>query len=193
MTETPEKTINYTVRVSARAKRVNLHVKPHTGLEVVIPRRFDRSLIPGLLQENLTWIEKKLEKWSTLTSSEASWPPDSLNLHAIDCCIRLVFLKSSGSGKIRTRLQDDALLLSGDTENQTRVIQAVAAVLKEVAKPVLSKWLRELSQQHALPYGRLTIRGQKTRWGSCSSSGNISLNYKLLFLPSRAGAVCIAS
>jgi predicted metal-dependent hydrolase len=39
-----------------------------------------------------------------------------------------------------------------------------------------------VSIQTSLPYNRVSIRGQKTRWGSCSSDKNINLNYKLLFL-----------
>jgi hypothetical protein len=34
-----------------------------------------------------------------------------------------------------------------------------------------------------MSYGKVAVRGQKTRWASCSSKGNINLNYKLLFLP----------
>ncbi len=39
-----------------------------------------------------------------------------------------------------------------------------------------------LAEEHDMIYRRVQIRGQRTRWGSCSSTGTISLNYKLLFL-----------
>ncbi|MEM1310707.1 MAG: M48 family metallopeptidase, partial [Cyanobacteria bacterium P01_H01_bin.153] len=47
----------------------------------------------------------------------------------------------------------------------------------------LAPWLQQLSQRCDLAYSRMTVRGQATRWGSCSSKQSISLNYKLLFLP----------
>ena len=47
----------------------------------------------------------------------------------------------------------------------------------------LPPWLEQTGTELGLRYHRCTIRGQKTRWGSCSSRKTISLNYKLLFLP----------
>ena len=54
---------------------------------------------------------------------------------------------------------------------------------KATAKKKLVKRLNELSEQHGLPYNRVFIRNQKTRWGSCSGKDNISLNCKLANLP----------
>lgn len=44
--------------------------------------------------------------------------------------------------------------------------------------------LERFSQKHNLPYRRAGFRCQKTRWGSCSSQNNISLNINIAFLPS---------
>ncbi len=54
--------------------------------------------------------------------------------------------------------------------------------LREKAQHVLPPILQALSLELNLPFKSLTIRSQKTRWGSCSSRGAISLNYKLIFL-----------
>ena len=43
--------------------------------------------------------------------------------------------------------------------------------------------LGELSRLHGLPFKRVSIRNQRTRWGSCSSKNNINLNIKLFLLP----------
>ena len=54
---------------------------------------------------------------------------------------------------------------------------------KEEARVKLGKRLSELAREHKFQYNKVSIRNQKTRWGSCSSKDNISLNMKLLHLP----------
>ncbi len=48
----------------------------------------------------------------------------------------------------------------------------------------LVPWTERIGLETGLTFKAIQVRGQKTRWGSCSSKGTISLNYKLLFLPS---------
>jgi len=56
---------------------------------------------------------------------------------------------------------------------------------KKHARKILEKRLAELAQLHNFQYNRVSIRNQRTRWGSCSSKDNISLNMKLLHLPNQ--------
>ena len=63
----------------------------------------------------------------------------------------------------------------GGTEAEYKKHRARALV-------VLSARLEELNQYYNFPYKRVSIRNQKTRWGSCSRTGTISLSYRLLFL-----------
>jgi predicted metal-dependent hydrolase len=54
---------------------------------------------------------------------------------------------------------------------------------RDEARRVLVGRLEQLSAQHGFRYNRVSIRNQKTRWGSCSVKNDISLNMKLLKLP----------
>jgi hypothetical protein len=54
---------------------------------------------------------------------------------------------------------------------------------KTEARRILVSRLRMLAKKRGFPYNRVSIRNQKTRWGSCSSRNNISLNMKLVKLP----------
>ena len=58
-----------------------------------------------------------------------------------------------------------------------------AHIDREKARQTLESRLEEIAAKHGYAYNRVTIRNQKTRWGSCSSKNNISLNMKLVLLP----------
>jgi predicted metal-dependent hydrolase len=59
----------------------------------------------------------------------------------------------------------------------------VEAALKQQALRELPPRLLELAALHGLTVNRVTIRSQRSRWGSCSSKGHIALNYRLMLMP----------
>lgn len=59
------------------------------------------------------------------------------------------------------------------------------AKLKEAALKLAQRKVAEFNQQYNLTYRRISIRNQKTRWGSCSRVGNLNYNYKIALLPER--------
>ena len=68
-------------------------------------------------------------------------------------------------------------------ERRASVPPALEAELSERAKRQLIPRLHELAAQHGLTFTRVTIRNQRSRWGSCSRSGAIALNYRLIQMP----------
>ncbi len=56
---------------------------------------------------------------------------------------------------------------------------------KETARTLVEECVVRLNQGYRFPVGRITIRNQKTRWGSCSSQGNLSFNYRIVYLSPR--------
>ena len=56
--------------------------------------------------------------------------------------------------------------------------------LRERAKSVLAQRTAYFARQVGVTYGRITVRDQKTRWGSCSQTGNLNFNFRLILAPS---------
>jgi len=54
---------------------------------------------------------------------------------------------------------------------------------KEDARKVITESALYFSKLYSVPLKRISIRNQKTRWGSCSKLGNLNFNYKIIFLP----------
>lgn len=190
----------YTVRVSRRARSVNFRVLPLTGLEVTVPRWFPKRDIPGLISENREWIEEQLAKVRSTTPPEfLEWPPTQLNLRAIDTIVSIDYATMAtnqkaapgvpetgtdvSGGTLHGTLTGGSMVVHGASVERKALLRLISALLKQQARQVFAPLVASYAEQHGLSYSRLTVRGQKTLWGSCSATGGISLNYKLLFLP----------
>ena len=177
----------YSIRESSRAKRVILKLSAGDGLEVVVPRGFNREAIPKIIREKEDWIRKtlkKLEGRRPVADTEKSSPlPGSIYLGAVDHRFSVDYrMVDTGAVELR-RLDPFHIELSGCTENVALCQSLLKWWLQQQGKFHLAPWLRKVSERTGLSYRRAQVRGQKSRWGSCSSTGTISLNCKLLFLP----------
>jgi len=177
--------IAYTLKVSARARRVTMRIQPGLGLVVTIPKRFAKRDVPSVLAEHESWIRESLDDLERQTPhAYRQWPPETLHLQALDERWWLHFGQSSarmdGSSQPEMHVH---LPISAD--DKPAVAATLAGLLKRRARQVLPPWVARLAEPHGLSVARVSVRGQRTVWGSYSSSGTLSLNYKLLFLPER--------
>jgi len=79
--------------------------------------------------------------------------------------------------------QPGTLRVRGAVTSDGDVLRALKRWLARRARSHLVTLLDDLSTRHGFEYERATIRFQRSRWGSCSSTGTISLNARLMFLP----------
>ena len=182
--ETVQRAFKYRVRENRRAKRIILRVTAAHGLEVVVPSAAARRQIPEILAKNRTWIERALKKLcdeQVAASRELQTPPAAISLPAVSEMWTVTREHIIGG---RPRVEERALHhlhLRADL-NGSDWQTLLRTWLIARGEKAFSLWLKQLSERTQLSYARITVRLQKTRWGSCSRSGNISLNARLLFV-----------
>ena len=163
--------IPYRIRRSPRATRVRVTVDPARGVEVVLPRRAGDHEALAAVRELRTWIERRVEEQER---ARAAVLARGDTVPYLDEVLRLV----PRPGRERVHRRGDELL-----------VPAVDAV------PALERWYRRAARAEIAPrldrataltgtsYSKLTIRAQRTRWASCTRSGAMSFNWRLLLAP----------
>jgi predicted metal-dependent hydrolase len=162
----------YEVRRSDRARRVRVTVDPARGVEVVLPRRAPAREAAAAISELRPWIERRLAEVERVRAAVAARGD---TLPYLGQTLRLV----PQPGRTRAHRRGDELLVPEDDRRG----------------PAIERFYRRAAQSEILPrldaacaaagtsYSRLSIRSQKTRWASCSRTGAMSFNWRLLLAP----------
>ena len=161
--------LTYRVRHSRKARYLRLQINPQTGLEVVIPRGCNLEEAEKFVFKKKEWILRHLP--SVTAVEEFMYLGTKIRTRQrYD-----LFLK-----KHRLTLNKDTLLIESPSGGSEDVNYIFNVWLKRRAKIYLPERTRILAEKYGFEFKKLGIRNQKTRWGSCSASGNISLNYRLM-------------
>lgn len=178
-------TIAYTVRESGRARSLRLKISPRDGLEVVLPAGANGRDIEAILLSRANWILKH-------------YPTDPPPQRRLVTGERLPYLGRERVLDISTKPRGKTTGISLDGDTLRVRFPSGAPASEETVRAALEGWYRaqakayllprvaELARQHGFQYGRITIKGQSTRWGSCSSQRNLNFNWRLMFAPPAA-------
>ena len=177
----------YTLRISEKAKHVRFQVSVEKGLEVVVPKRFNLSHVPLLVEKNSQWIERAFQKanaFQGLIGPVPAWQtPEEITLLALDLTWSVLTQRSDVKWVAIREISAKTLVVQGATYDAAACQMALKRWLTRKAEDHLLLWLKRVSDEAGLSYVAASIRQQETRWGSCSSRRLISLNARLLFLP----------
>jgi predicted metal-dependent hydrolase len=173
--------IPYRIRRSERARHARILVDG-SGVEVVVPRRFPLREVEPFVEEKRAWIERTLLR---MRQTELELPPARLE----------------DGGEVWYLGERLALAVSVDPRRRREHVAQREGELR-VALPAgvalldaLERWYRRRARAEVGPrldaacaragtsYASLQIRGQRTRWASCSSNGAMSFNWRLLLAP----------
>jgi predicted metal-dependent hydrolase len=168
----------WSVRQSARARRLSVRVFRNGGVEIVVPPRTPPRRVSEFVSEHREWIERQRRR----AAPTLDWPlpPQLLCLTAIGEEWRCTALAGPGGVGLR-EIAAHELQIRGRLDDRSRLRRLLADWLIDRAQLCLEAPLRALAAQMAVNPARLQMRCQRSRWGSCSRGATISLNACLLF------------
>ena len=181
------RSIIYHFHRSQRAKHVGLRLSRSAGLQVTVPRGVTLARVDAVVLAKSAWIIKHLTSFAAMppTLPVLSVPaplPLIIELPALGETWRVEYAPSEMSGVRACTLAPGELQLRGAVADEELCRRVLRLWLAQRAELTLLPQLQELAIASGFHYGRGQIRGQRTRWGSCSGRGTISLNWHLLFL-----------
>jgi predicted metal-dependent hydrolase len=172
----------FSVRESSRARRLSIKVYPHGKVEVVVPRRTRAGAVQAFVEEHRDWIRRTRASFAEKHVPEPFRLPTHIELAGIGRTYGVNYRAASASKGVRYRQSSSMVTLSGGTSDSGQCVAALKRWLAGLARSHFGPELHALAAETGLPYSRIRVAGQKTRWGSHSSTGTISLNYCLLFV-----------
>lgn len=176
-----EATPRWNVRVSRRARRLSVRVYPGGRVEVVVPPGASAVTVERFVGVHRRWIDERVADLSSLPGVVTETRPTTLELPAIGRRYRVEYRSTAGS-EIRIATSDDGrLLISGRLDSDQRLAKALRRWLMALAQVELGQATARVAAHYGFEFKRVQIRRQRTRWGSCSATGTISLNVCALF------------
>jgi predicted metal-dependent hydrolase len=178
--------ITYHLRRSARARNARLEIGADSRLTVVVPKNSSLREVDALLQQKRRWIQRTLSRMSKSASCPAKTALKEGDL--VPYLGRKYTLVVDRMGiplytSSAVELNSTSIVVALPDGSDDHLGDVLANWLRQKAKSRIPQYVEASAEKHSLGYGQISVRDQRTRWGSCSHKGNLSFNWRLIMAP----------
>jgi predicted metal-dependent hydrolase len=174
--------LGYAVRRSDRARRARINVSAD-GVEVVVPRRMALRHVAPFVEQKRPWIERTLRRIRAAEEASAIRLADGGSVPYLGEQLELRVRVEPGRVRSHVARRGELLHVAVGAAGVAPLREALEGWYRRRARAEVAPRLDAATARAGTRYTRLSIRAQRTRWASCSSSGAMSFNWRLLLAP----------
>ncbi len=180
--------IEYTIIWSER-KTIGLIVDPEKGVIIRAPRRLTKSRIKEVVKMKSNWLINKIEeikKIKSVTSPIQFKSGEKFPYLGKEYRLRVYSGRNTKKAKIvlsRGEFQIKVSSLLNENERKNTIREIILQWYKGQAKTKIQERVTLYQERMGVKPNRVVVKEQKKRWGSCSSKGNLNINWRLIMAP----------
>lgn len=162
--------------IRRKVNHIRISVNKDKEVRVIIPMKYPVSELKSILEKKADWIKKKLEHFENLKNNFFNGNENEI----LYLGKRYLFILKPEMKNYFQINKEDKKICSGVDLLNKRIQEHW---LKQEAERVIKERISFINKDNRFKINRIYIRSQKTKWGNCSSKGNISFNWRLIKAP----------
>ncbi len=169
--------MDYQIKRSSRSLSLRISINAKAEIVVSAPKFMPEFMIRKFVEAQKTWIEANLTK---VKKNQVTIKTDEL--YIFDKKYQIII--NDQAEKMGIFVRGEKIFVNNlSKKSQSKIKQQIDDFLKKTAAKYIATRTQILSKKMGINYQRISLREQSSRWGSCSSRGNLNFNWRLVHYP----------